>query len=112
MFLDTPRDKEITVATKAALVERGKYLRAELDKTNVYLGETMVHAKDNSARPIFSPKQEMEIEIYAHKLPNKNERESLINLVRGEGVSPSAHAPQSSVLNVIRGFAANIGRAR
>ena len=102
-LIEAPAEREHREAVQTALQHQQRGLTGDLEKSRIYFetareitGE-LLPARDNGAlrnlpAPEFSPKEEMNIEIYAERLTDERQREHYLSLLDPERNSaPSRH---------------------
>jgi hypothetical protein len=103
-LVEAPAEREIREAVQTALQHQQHLLTADLEKGRLYyeaareMADSLSLGRNNGSHvslpaPEFSPKEEMNIEIYAERLTDVGRREHYLGLLEPErGSAPSRHA--------------------
>ncbi|HEX5081713.1 MAG TPA: hypothetical protein VFY40_06695 [Blastocatellia bacterium] len=107
-IIEAPAEREMREAIQAALQHQERQLAGDLEKSRAYyeaaremvdsisLGRSSGGPATLPA-PEFSPKEEMNIEIYAEKLTDEKQREHYLGLLDSDrGSAPSRHASRDN----------------
>ena len=102
-LVEAPVERELREAVQTALEHQQRHLTGDLEKSRGYYEAARAIAGElspgrNNGKPVslpapeFSPKEEMNIEIYAERLTDERRREHYLSLLDPERVSaPSRH---------------------
>jgi hypothetical protein len=100
-LIEAPAEREMREAVQTALQHQQHYLTGDLEKSRVYfeaareMADTLSPGRNNG-RPVslpapeFSPKEEMNIEIYAERLTDERRREHYLGLLNPDRGSASS----------------------
>jgi hypothetical protein len=100
-LVEASGDRELRIAFQTALEHEQRHLTGDLEKSRVYfetaheIAETLSPGRNNGKpvnlpAPEFSPKEEMNIEIYAERLTDESRREHYLGLLDPERNSASS----------------------
>jgi relaxase-like protein len=103
-LVEAPAEREMREAVQTALQHQERQLAGDLEKSRAYyeaareMANSISLGRNNGGpvslpAPEFSPKEEMNIEIYAERLTDEGQREHYLGLLDPErGSRPSSHA--------------------
>lgn len=102
-LIETPSERDIRESVRTALQHQQHYLTADLEKSRAYfeaareIADTLSYGRENGSyinppSREFSPKEEMNIEVFAERLTDEGQREHYLSLVDPErGSATSRH---------------------
>jgi hypothetical protein len=107
-LIEAPAEREMREAVQTALQHQQHQLEGDLEKSRAYyeaareVADSLSIGRNNGSplslpAPEFSPKEEMNIEIYAERLTDVERREHYLGLLDPErGSAPSRHASRDN----------------